>query len=94
VGPERRRRKSVRTGKSVEEWMGQRVTVGMLRDMGVVGRFGCTLEGVDESGIVVGYDSKDGEKMTRFYPWHTVLYMQLAENAGEEPPRQLPDFSS
>jgi hypothetical protein len=43
------------------------------------------MEGVDESGTVVGYE-KDAQEMTRFYPWHAVLYVELVESEDEEPP--------
>jgi len=83
----------VRTGKSVEEWMDLRVTVGSLREGGEGGWFGCTLEGVDESGVVLSYE-KDAQKMIRFYPWHAVLYVQLAESGDEDSPRRPAGFSS
>jgi len=80
--------------KTLEAWVGQRVSVA-VNDMGngESGRFKCTLEGVDDRGIVVSYES-DAKNMTRFYPWHTVPYMNLAKSEESEQPPRRAGFSS
>ena len=82
-------------GKSIGEWVGQQVYVSSLRgdEPGRIGRFTCTLEGVDAYGIVVGYE-KDARKVNRYLPWHSVIYVHLAEsNPVKDTPRQT-GFSS
>jgi hypothetical protein len=56
-------------GKSLGEWIGKKVQVSTLRgdEPGRIVRFTCTLEGVDDFGIVVGYE-KDAQEMNRFFP--------------------------
>ena len=68
-------------GKSLGKWIGRNVRVSTLRgdEPGRIGRFGCILEGVDPYGIVVGYE-KDAQKINRFFPWHSVVYVHLAES--------------
>ncbi len=81
-------------GKSLEEWVGQQVQVSTLRgdEPGRIGRFTCTLEGVDAYGIVVSYE-KDAKKRNRFCPWHAVIYVHLADGDPVRQPRQT-GFSS
>ncbi len=77
------------SGKTIEDWVGQRVSAAVENaGNGEPGRFKCTLEGVDDRGIVVSYRSNASE-MTRFYPWHTVPYINLvhSEDSGKLPRR-------
>jgi len=82
------------SGKTIEAWVGQRVSVAVENmGNGESGRFKCTLEGVDGRGIVVSYES-DTKKMTRFYPWHAIPYINLASSGGSEQPPRRAGFSS
>ena len=82
------------SGRTLETWVGQRVSVA-VDDMGngEAGRFKCNLEGVDDRGIVVSYES-DTNKVTRFYPWHAVPYINLATSEESEQPPRRAGFSS
>lgn len=65
------------SGQSIKEWVGQKVRVAVVNvGSGDPGRFECTLEGVDDIGIVVSYEKND-LKITRFHPWHSVPYINL-----------------
>jgi hypothetical protein len=77
-------------GKTVEEWIGRKVHISALRgdEPGRIGRFTCTLEGVDAYGVVVEYE-KDEQRLIRFFPWHSVFYVHLAEGkSANDPPRR------
>ena len=77
------------SGKTVSAWVGRSVSVAVENTgSGEPGRFKCTLDGADERGIVVSYES--GTKtLTRFYPWHAVPYINLAKSESpERPPRR------
>jgi hypothetical protein len=81
-------------GKSVADWIGRRVQVSILRgdESGRIGRFACTLEGVDAYGILVSYE-KDAQMRNRFCPWHAVIYVHSAESETVQSPRRT-GFSS
>jgi hypothetical protein len=82
------------TGKTIEEWVGQHIGVAVENmGNGEPGRFQCTLEGVDDRGIVVSYE-KNTTKMTRFYHWHAVSYINLARADISEQPNRRAGFSS
>ncbi|MDP9474179.1 MAG: hypothetical protein M3R38_00485 [Actinomycetota bacterium] len=82
------------SGKTIEAWAGRHVSVAVENmGNGEPGRFTCTLEGVDERGIVVSYQS-DTSRMTRFYPWRTVSYMNLARHDDPVQPSRRAGFSS
>lgn len=77
------------SGKTVGAWVGRRVSVAVENTgSGEPGRFKCTLDGADERGIVVSYESGT-DTVTRFYPWHAVPYINLASSGSpERPPRR------
>ena len=86
--------RAITPGKTIGAWVGQRVSVA-VEDTGggESGRFKCTLCGADGKGVVVSYES--GTKtMTRFYPWHSVPYINLAESEGPERPPRRAGFAS
>jgi hypothetical protein len=82
------------SGKTIEDWVGQGINVAVENiGNGESSRFQCILEGVDDRGIVVSYE-KDANKITRFYHWHAVSYINLARSEiSEQPPRRA-GFSS
>ena len=85
--PQQRRRAT--SGKTIDDLVGQHVSVAVENmGKGEPGRFKCTLEGTDDRGIVVSYQS-NASKITRFYPWHAVTYINLAklEDSGKPPRR-------
>jgi len=81
-------------GRSLANWIGRQVQVSALRgdEPGRIGRFTCTLEGVDAYGILVSYE-KDAQQRDRFFPWHAVIYVHLAESESVKSPRRT-GFSS
>jgi hypothetical protein len=82
------------SGKTIEAWVGRHVSVAVENmGNGEPGRFQCTLDGLDDRGIVVSYESGT-KKMTRFYPWHSVPYINLAQSEGAKQPPQRAGFSS
>ena len=77
------------SGKAIEAWVGRQVRVAVENmGNGEPGRFACTLGGVDDRGIVVGYESGT-QRITRFYAWRTVPYINLAKSEGaKQAPRR------
>jgi hypothetical protein len=65
-------------GKTIADWIGRPVNVSTLRgdEPDRIGRFACTLEGVDAHGVLVSYE-KDAQTRNRFFPWHAVFYVHL-----------------
>jgi hypothetical protein len=69
--------------KGLDGWVGHRVSVQLV---GILGKeaqsFSCTLESVDDRGVVVSYQRRgDPRTHHRFYPWHTVRYVHLKDAA-------------
>jgi len=75
--------------KSLADWIGRQVQVSTLRgdEPGRIGRFTCTLEGVDAYGILVSYE-KNAQKWNRFLPWHAVIFVHLTESEAVKSPRR------
>ena len=71
--------------RSVPAYMHEATVASYVRDAtfalgsGEPGRFRRTLEGVDERGIVVSYES-GARRITRLYARHAVVYMNLANS--------------
>jgi ribosome maturation factor RimP len=66
--------------KGLDGWVGRRVTVQLAEEESH--RFSCTLESVDDRGIIVSYQRReDPGTHRRFYPWHSVRYIHLADAA-------------
>lgn len=60
----------------IQDWVGKRVGLRCEKDPGDIGHFQAHLEGVDENGVIVAYESK-GDLQTRFYPWGRVWHVHL-----------------
>jgi ATP-dependent Clp protease ATP-binding subunit ClpA len=77
------------SGKTIEAWVGRQVSVAVENmGNGEPGRFTCSLEGADDRGIVVSYESGT-QRITRFYAWHAVPYINLAKSEGvKQAPRR------
>ncbi len=73
-------------GKVLKDWVGRQVQVSSLRgdEPGRIGRFTCTLEGVDDYGVLVSYE-KDAKKRNRFWPWHAVIFVHLVDSEPSTP---------
>ena len=57
--------------------MGKRVNVAVTNiGNGEPGRFECTLEGLDDRGIVLSYE-ENAKKITRFFPWPSIVFITL-----------------
>jgi hypothetical protein len=65
--------------KNLNAWIGKDVSLHPAQPEQDVPRFRCTLEGVEDRGLVVSYSGRDDPEKThyRFYPWRNVLYLQL-----------------
>jgi hypothetical protein len=85
VATPRRLRHSTSVFRSVPACIHEATVASYVRDAtfalgcGEPGRFRRTLEGVDERTIVVSYES-GARRITRFYAWHAVAYMNLANS--------------
>jgi hypothetical protein len=53
-----------------EKWIGKEISLASVRADG--SRRNCTLEEVNDRGVVVSYDRK-----TSFHPWDTIAALQL-----------------
>jgi len=66
--------------KGLEGWVGRRVNVQLAEEESH--RFSCTLESVDDRGVVVSYQRREYPGTHyRFYPWHNIRYVHLADAA-------------
>jgi hypothetical protein len=66
--------------KGLDGWVGHRVTVQLVGKE--IQSFSCTLESVDDRGVVVSYQRRDDPRThQRFYPWHAVRHVHLKDAA-------------
>lgn len=64
-----------------KDWIGEQVRITCDHTDGSARGFQARLEAVDETGITVSYH-KEGQELTRFYPWNRIWYVH---HAKEEP---------
>ncbi len=58
-----------------EAWIGQRVSLRY----GEESRVFCNLEAINDRGVIVEESGKNGEPITAFYPWSSVIAIKVGE---------------